>query len=920
MKKTFTLAAALLASLSLWAAATVTFTAEEIAAGTAKSDVTPHCSLSTSSNYICESSKVTLIQNGNSADASYNDNSKRIAFTVAAGKGTISKIVVHGSTNSTTAYKAGIVCWDDIAFPSTAIGSTTLQLPGYVQTGSCDGYDVEATLIEGTKAVAIYKRVKYTAETNTVGSGSNLGDGQTIRISEVTLTIEPECSSPETPLSISSDAPAELYEGTAVHLSFPGGNGAGKGLTLDGETFAELTWTAVAGEHTFVVRQDAYNGYCAQEAELTLNVLAASPVTAVTIDGPATGTIGQELVYTATAENATDFAWSVDGVDANVNAAEFTYIGTKGNHSIICKARNKFNATDEWIASDAKAVTVTKVCGELIRATRNGKNIDPVTGVIGGSAEKSTQDNGKLGGTGHYWKLTLASGEFMMGDIVTVNVSTAGAQGKIAITSDKEGTDVLGTLEDFGTTGDNEVTLTKGGVSTIWLSRDGTNNNYNGVVDAIFVTRACEDSNDATIHSLTVNGDAVAENDGLFEYTVSSSYEEPTVTIAFEIHPLATIKYGLSNPYELSTPEVGSSRGQAFTIIAEDGTEKTYTVQIYKSASLDDDATLGALTIGSYELTPTFDPAVTEYTVTKPYEDAMPVVGDVTATPNSSNAKGAEVTIAENVITITVTAENDDTKVYTVTVNNAPAVKKINEIILSNGYNAYIVEGQSVEPFIINGFYLAGTEVPTVSSYKVNDGTTWAIDGNDITLTGPDASTAAYSLVLEAVTPATFSANEIIFDGTESWVKAANGFDASKGGWKFSKTDDDYSREIAGKTHVEFFLPACQTVVLKAGSEGTVRDVRTYINGKEVGDKATLSKDDGITLVAGQSAPFILTVASAQTKGDGGVGSIQLTEYQIPTDLNSIADDVKVVKVVRNGQVLILRDGKTFNVLGSEVK
>lgn len=645
------------------------------------------------------------------------------------------------------------------------------------------------------------------------------------------------------------------------------------------------------------------------------------PVASVTIEGPTEAAVGYAATYTATTDVKADaYQWFVDDV-AQDGATKKTFAFTpavKGaTYAIVCKARNDNNATDEWIASTAINVTGTKLCGELIKATHTGDKTADVTGVVGGTVDKSTQAGGKLGSNGHFFGIKLESGSFMAGDVVTC-VATALSGGNTATLFSDKGTTPLGSAEFDTESKTATITLTKS-ADWIYLYRaDG--NVCNPTMGSISVTRSCEDSNDATIHSLTVNGNEVAENDGVFEYTLSASYEEPTVTIAFEIHPLATIKYSLSNPYEMETPAVGDSRGQAFTIIAEDGTEKTYTVFIYKSASLSNDATLKALSVAGLTLNPDFAADVTEYTVTKAYEAAMPEVSAVTATPNSSDAKGAEVTITGNVITIVVTAENDDTKTYTITVNNAPAVKKINEVILSNGYSAYIVEGQSVEPFVINGFYLAGQDAPTVSSYQVNDGTTWAIDGNNITLTGADNSIALYSLVLAEVAPVEFSADEITFDGAEAWAKAANGFDASKGGWKFSKTDSDFSREIAGKTHVEFFLPACDTIVLKAGASGTERDVRFYVNGTEVGDKAKLTKA-GVTLVVEQAAPFMLTVASAQTGGDGGVGAIRMAKAaETPTAISNTEAEVKAVKFIENGQFFILKNGIKYNANGAIVK
>ena len=125
-----------------------------------------------------------------------------------------------------------------------------------------------------------------------------------------------------------------------------------------------------AGEFVITISQamDA-NNHCAVEESVTVTVLDASPVTAVTIDGPAAGVIGQELTYTATAVGATAYEWYLDGNKQGSDSAKFIYTAVKGDHSIVCKARNEFNAEDTWIASDAKEVVVTKVCGELIKVT-----------------------------------------------------------------------------------------------------------------------------------------------------------------------------------------------------------------------------------------------------------------------------------------------------------------------------------------------------------------------------------------------------------------------------------------------------------------------------------------------------------------------------------------------------------------------
>ncbi len=78
---------------------------------------------------------------------------------------------------------------------------------------------------------------------------------------------------------------------------------------------------------------------------------------------------------------------------------------------------------------------------------------------------------------------------------------------------------------------------------------------------------------------------------------------------------------------------------------------------------------LSALTVSAGTLTPAFDPAVTEYTLSLPQGTEKLTL---TATPSDSNATvqgDGELTLqeGENTLSLVVTAENGDTKTYTIT-------------------------------------------------------------------------------------------------------------------------------------------------------------------------------------------------------------------------------------------------------------
>ena len=350
---------------------------------------------------------------------------------------------------------------------------------------------------------------------------------------------------------------------------------------------------------------------------------------------------------------------------------------------------------------------------------------------------------------------------------------------------------------------------------------------------------------------------------------------------------------------------------------SHDGTNQIiYTLNFTVSATPSTDATLNDLRINGTTIDG-FSAEKYEYEVEIAYLDPVPVV---TAEANEEHANVivnnlTEITKTPTSATIVVTAQDGTTSLtYSIAFHRADAIKQINEVIMSNHYNAFIRTGETT----INAYYLEGEQEPTVESYKLSEGTSWTQDGNTVILTGADSTTIEYTLAIHAVSPAEFTDQEIVFDGTETWVISPYGWDGTKK-WKFSKTDTDYSREIAGKTHVELFLPACDTVVLKS-MDSKERDVRFYINGTQLGDKMLL-KIAGDTLVVNQTQPFMLTVASAQSSGDGGIKAIRMARVNPQTAIiNAVNDSDDVRKVMRNGQLIIIRNKQEYNVLGTQLR
>ena len=689
-----------------------------------------------------------------------------------------------------------------------------------------------------------------------------------------------------------------IYVNDALDLEFSSDNvntvsysiKKGGSATSDASVTDGVFKATAAGTYVVTATQakDASN-HCAVEESVTITVNAKTPVASVSISGDATAFIGMAKTLTASADQAvSEYKWEVDGVDQGVNAATFNFsAAAAGTYSVVCKARNSFNDPGEYISSSAHSITVTKLCGELIRATRNGKNLDPVTGVVGGTATKNTQDGGKLGSSGHYWKLVLASGNFMIGDVVTVNVSTAAGQGTLAITTDQAGANVIATAGGVGVAGDNELTITEAVGNTIWLSRDGTNNTWNGVVDAIYVTRSCAISDDCSIKTLTINGEAITPAEKVFSYEVAAASALTEVAVAYTIHPLATGTP--ASGFNIAVPAAGDpANTQTITVTAEDGTHSdTYTVSVSKAASASNVVTLDALGVTGYTLDPAFDAGTLAYTITKAYGAEDPGTDKVTYTKTETEQTvGVAYDGTNHKLTVTVTAEdNTTTQDYVITINEAEAPKSLSRVLFSNGFDAFIDNTNHT----VKAYYLAGTSVPTATTITAGAGTPGEYAEGKITVTGADASTVDYIVTLAEVTPNTTTVAEEAaageFAGDEAWVKNglliygnAAGYDGGDGKkWYVNRrltkgTDpEDDQRVIAGWVRSYFFVGNTSKFIMTVGGNNAVKYA---IDGGE--QVANASGTLEISLTKGN---HMIEIVSNQSNGDCRLSAPKLVEF-----------------------------------------
>jgi len=650
-------------------------------------------------------------------------------------------------------------------------------------------------------------------------------------------------------------------------------------------------------------------------------VPATKPCTTVTIEGPENAFVGDEVTFKATGFDATpDVINWYDGnfeLVSETDTYKFTPTAA-GDYMIQVTAWNAFNTEgDEAFAyTTLKVSDPADVCGELIKAVHKNKNTADVSGIVGGTADKNTQDNGKLGSNGHYFGVKLARGKFQAGDEVTILASALNGGNTATIYSDK-GTTLLGSV-DFDTESLTATYTLEEETEWVYLYRAGSA--CNPSVESITVTRSCEASDNNNIKSLTINGEAVEAVEGVYSYTVGASVNLAAAQVVYTLaHPKATATP--ASGFTVDVPDAGDpANTQVITVTAQNGDQATYTVSVTKSAELSKDASLKALSVDGYTLDPEFAADVYAYTITKAYGAENPAVSAVHATANDANAKTPVVELNENAFTVTVTAEDGVTqKVYTINILTAAAPKDLLEVSFSNGVHGFIKAGEIKVP------YIAGAEAPTyVESIFANgvEGASAQLVEDGLKVIGADADEVIYSIIYEAVPVADIQLETAItFDSTENYIYSVYGWDASKG-WKIAKDVEEAAnkRISEGKDRIYMALPAADSLYLTSGS-GKDRPVMITVNGVASDVTKLAKQNEEVAIALNASANNFVCIESNGSNGDGGIIAIRLHKNSdVPSALDNTAADAKVAKRVINGQLFIEKAGVLYNAQGAVVK
>lgn len=318
------------------------------------------------------------------------------------------------------------------------------------------------------------------------------------------------------------------------------------------------------------------------------------------------------------------------------------------------------------------------------------------------------------------------------------NISVANEIDKITISA---------TAEDSATTvkglGEKELNVGSNSFTVNSISANGTSRDY-----IINVDRA-KNSN-AKLQSLSIDNQTLVPDfdPDTFSYTlnVDSSVDEVVIN-ADAISDTSTV-----NGTGTKTLQTGLNTF-SIDVEAEDGSKKTYVISINKAASANN--YLASL-LADQTFTPEFDRDTLNYNVTVGNENdeitVQAVAEDVNATVSGNGTHS--LAVGENPVQITVTAENNTFRIYTISVtreassNNYLSDLKINGETISSFDRDKTNYQMTVSNDVTEAVVTATKEDQT--STITGEGTTYLVTSGvniiDVVVTAEDGTTKVYTI------------------------------------------------------------------------------------------------------------------------------------------------------------------------------
>ncbi len=351
-------------------------------------------------------------------------------------------------------------------------------------------------------------------------------------------------------------------------------------------------------------------------------------------------------------------------------------------------------------------------------------------------------------------------------------------------------------------------------------------------------------------------------------------------------------------------------------------------IRIVRPAPADPtDATLSGIKVDGKAIAG-FDKEDTSYEVEVPY--GTTVAPTVTATASNKNAdvEVGEASI-ENGVVIKVTSQDGSaTKEYTVNFKVKSVDLHITSVKLSNGAYATI----DAENKTVTFPHVASLAQPTVDFDNCvvadKDNSSLSVSDGKLVIAGVDGTSAEYAINYKeiAVASSLVEATDVAFGGEEDYVYAPGGY-KDAGYYVVSKAVEEASngRISADKIHLYIALPKAEKAIITSGAQS--RAIKVFVNGNQISSiTASGAANSTIEIPLSTTEVNLVMIESNQTSGDGGFSKIQLTGIQKdttdPTAIKNVNANKKTTKgslVIKDNNLVIVRGGKTYNLLGQEL-
>ena len=301
------------------------------------------------------------------------------------------------------------------------------------------------------------------------------------------------------------------------------------------------------------------------------------------------------------------------------------------------------------------------------------------------------------------------------------------------------------TIEGTGTYNPRETDK----VEIVVKAEDGTEKTYT-------VNLTLAKSKNADLKSLGVTDETISpafDKDTLtYNVTVPSDTDKATITAE-----LADDRASLTGTGE-KTLNYGDNSFDV-VVTAEDGTKKTYTVNITREKKTD--SSLTDIKVDGVSI-PGFDPDVTEYTIDPVNSDKENIVIEATVSDPDATVSGTgtkTVQTGDNSFDVVVTAQDGTTtKTYTINVKKLSSDSTLKDITVTSDPQGTF--GPAFDPAVTEYTYTAGPDVDsvTISATPTQDGAIVTGEGTynpketdtvELIVTAEDGSTKTYLVHLE---------------------------------------------------------------------------------------------------------------------------------------------------------------------------